>query len=513
MRAGRASGSSQERMQRSIHFPIMTSSVPVRRDVNGSCQRSRCGPPARNCDLRRDAGIPRTPRCAVHFLGESTMRRLILLPLCATLPLHAATYQVGPTRAYHSLNALFAAVTPGADDVVEVDGDVTYPGGVVVPEEAGGSEGHPLVIRGLRVNGHRPIISGSTNTVEFRQSDHLVFEGFEVTGGTSRCILQGAHDVTVRDSVIHGCAGHGILSTDEYSGSFTLEYSEIYDAGSGSTRHPLYIQSDEITHPGSLFRMRSCYVHDGNGGNLLKDRHERSQIHYNWFEGAAYHELELIGPDEETQQPGWSVDLVREDQDVVGNVIVHSNPAFDSVIRVGGDGSGQSKGRARFVNNTILVTSGHDTTVFRIFDGIQAVEAHNNVLYASAGGTIRVERTVEAEWTNGRQVGGSNNWVPTSATFVPAEWTGTLGGTNPGFANVAALDLTPTVAGALHDAGDAAPQPIAGYPVADALFPPHFQPKRALLPVDGAAVRPLDGAIDIGAIEYAGDAIFANGFD
>jgi hypothetical protein len=167
----------------------------------------------------------------------------------------------------------------------------------------------------------------------------------------------------------------------------------------------------------------------------------------------------------------------------------------------------------RFANNTILVTSGEDATVFRIFDGIQAVEAHNNVLYASAGGTIRVERAVEAVWANGRHVGGSNNWIPNGATFVPAEWTGTLSGTSPGFANVATLDLTPTLAGALHDAGDAAPQAIPGYAVADALFPPQLQPKRALLPVGGAVGRAIDGAIDIGAIERAGDSIFANGFD
>ena len=75
------------------------------------------------------------------------------------------------------------------------------------------------------------------------------------------------------------------------------------------------------------------------------------------------------------------------------------------------------------------------------------------------------------------------------------------------------FDLTPTAAGALHDAGNPAPQPIPGYAVADALFPPHFQPTRALLPVGGAHGRAVDGTIDIGAIELAGDAIFANGFD
>ncbi len=440
-------------------------------------------------------------------------RTIVLILALASLPVHAATYRVGPSRPYTTLGALLAAVDLAGGDIVEVDGNATYPGNVVIDEDDGGSPGNPVVFRGLRVAGQRPHIQGGTNTVEFRQSDHVVFEGFEVTGGSSRCILQGAHDVTVRDSVIHACPAHGILGTDQYSGSFTLEYSEVHDAGNGTSQHPLYIQSDEIAHPGSVFRMRFCYVHDGNGGNLLKSRHERSEIHYNWFEGAAYHELELIGPDEATQQPGWSIDLVREDQDVVGNVIVHSNPDFGAVIRVGGDGSGQSRGRVRFANNTILVTSGEDATVFRIFDGIQAVEAHNNVLYASAGGTLRVERTVEAVWTSGRQVGGSNNWIPDGATFIPPEWIGTLQGTQPGFANTALLELTPSATGDLVDAANPSPQPIPGYAVPGTTFPPLYQPRRGHVLPGAAMPRPASGALDIGAIERAGDAIFVDGFE
>jgi hypothetical protein len=440
-------------------------------------------------------------------------RWIALLFLLPTALVHAATYRVGPSRPYPTLNALVNAVDLTGGDLVEVDGGTTYPGGVVIGEDDGGSAGNPVVIRGIRGAGQRPHIAGGTNTVEFRQSDHVVFEGFEVSGGSARCILQGAHDVTVRDSEIHACPAHGILGTDQLSGSFTLEYSEIHDAGNGTQQHALYIQSDEIAHPGSVFRMRHCYVHDGNGGNLLKSRHERSEIHYNWFEGAAYHELELIGPDEETQQPGWSIDLVREDQDVVGNVIVHTNPDFGAVIRVGGDGSGQSRGRVRFANNTILVTSGEDATVFRVFDGIQAVEAHNNVIFASAGGTIRVERTVEAVWANGRQVGGSNNWVPDDATFVPPEWSGTLQGTDPGFANVALRDFAPGPASQLRDAANPSPQPVPGYAVPGTLFPPLYQPRGVHVAPGSATPRPADGALDIGAIERAGNLIFADGFD
>lgn len=444
------------------------------------------------------------------------MRRCLLSLLVLAGPAGAATYQVGPTRTYTSLNQLFAAINLEGGDIVEVDGAFTYAGGVIVPAADGGSPGNPVTIRGIRVGGQRPILSGAGNTLEFRQSNYVVFEGFEVTGGSARCILQGAHEVTVRDSVVHDCAGHGILGTDQFSGSFTLEYSEIYDAGAGTSQHPLYIQSDEIAWPNAVFRMRYNYVHDGNGGNLLKSRHQRAEIHYNWFQGAAYHELELIGPDEATQQSGWTRDLVREDQDVVGNVIVHSNPAFGAVVRVGGDGSGVSKGRARFVNNTFLLTSGQDTTVFRIFQEMQSVEMHNNVIDVTDGGVPRIIRAVDGElvWTNGRQIHGSNNWIESTATFVPpvSEWTGTLTGTAPGFTNAATFDLQPTQASALRNAGNNAPASNPTFAFPGPLFPPASLPVRGIVAPGAALARASDGAIDIGAFERATDAIFANGF-
>ena len=440
-----------------------------------------------------------------------------LLVLCLSGPAGAATYAVGPGRPYTHLNQLFAAVDLQGGDVVTVDGNTEYPGGVIVPAEDGGSSGNPVVLRGQRVGGARPHIAGGANTVEFRQSNHVVFEGFEVTGGSSRCILQGAHDVTVRDSVIHACPAHGILGTDQFSGSFTLEYSEIYDAGNGTSQHPLYIQSDEIAWPGSVVRMRYNYVHDGNGGNLLKCRHERAEIYYNWFEGAAYHELELIGPDEGTQQDGWSRDLVREDHDVVGNVIVHTNAGFGALIRIGGDGSGVSKGRARFVNNTILLASGGDATVFRIFQEMQAVEMYNNVIDVTAGGSARIVRAVdgELEWTDGRQIRGSHNWIEAGSSFVPdaSEWSATVSGNDPGYVDLAGYELAPSAGSDLHDAGTDAPPGNPAFPFPGPLFPPQYQPQRGATAPGAAAPRQPSGTIDIGAMERAGDLIFADGFD
>ena len=43
-------------------------------------------------------------------------------------------------------------------------------------------------------------LSGGQHTIKFEQANHLVFEGFDVTGGTSSCIFSEAHEVLVRPS-------------------------------------------------------------------------------------------------------------------------------------------------------------------------------------------------------------------------------------------------------------------------------------------------------------------------
>ncbi len=98
-------------------------------------------------------------------------------------------YRVGPERSYATLQELISSVTLGPCDIVEVDGDTTYPGDVTFDVDDRGAPGRPVTIRGIRVNGRRPVISGGTNTVAFKTAwpysgpgaDHYIFEGFEVT--------------------------------------------------------------------------------------------------------------------------------------------------------------------------------------------------------------------------------------------------------------------------------------------------------------------------------------------
>mgnify|MGYP006290127279 FL=1 len=425
-----------------------------------------------------------------------------------------ATYRVGPTRPYHTLQEVAPLLAPG--DVVEVDGGHTYPGGVVFSRA--GSPSAPITIRGVRVGGQRPVISGGVNTLHFETpwpytgpgADWYIVEGLEITGGSSRCLFHQAADLVVRDTVIRDCPAHGILGADAGSGSLTLDRVEVFGCGDGGSRHQIYMATDEVHRPGSVFRMQHCYVHDGNGGNNVKSRAERNEIYCNWIEGAFYHELELIGPDPGGAPPGWSHDLVREDSDVVGNVLRRAGPNADFyATRIGGDGTGDTDGRYRFVNNSFLLVG--DRAAFRAFDGLESLEVHSNVFFRLDTGGPRILRTIDADWATGSEVvAGEGNWVETGVTDLPGQWTGTVSGDDPGLADPAGCDPRPVPGSPLVDAGAMAPSGPPGFPFPAPLNLPLCEPPLGALP-EQPAVRVLTGTVDIGAYELA--ALFADGFE
>lgn len=456
---------------------------------------------------------------------ERRFASLLALSALASMPAAAATYTVGPSgRQYTQLTALVNAVNLQAGDVVLVDGNATYAGGIVVSEDDGGAAGNPVTIRWRRDPGtSRPKIQGGTHGIKFQESDHVVFEGFDVSGGTSSCVFNAAHDVVVRDSVIHDCPAHGVLGADIGSGSFTLEYNEIYNAGQGTQRHAIYVASDEVAYPGSVFRMRYNYVHDGKGGNLLKSRHERNEIYYNWFEGAAYQEMELIGPDCEAQadNPGWTPGLKTENSDVVGNVVVHTSTGWPNALRIGGDLNGRNMGHVRLVNNTILLDRSGSVNAVLVQLGQGRLEMHNNVFYQSKGTSPAIVRENPATdvdvpfcapldrepWVLGRKVTGSNNWVQTNAALVPgaSEWSGTLKGGNPSSwtdADIAQRALRPKAGSALLNAGNPAPPAPIGSPFPTPLLvPAQDPPSRIKLAIGGQRMRGTADGLDIGAFE------------
>lgn len=468
---------------------------------------------------------------------------LSVLPLALGLAqdARAATYDVGPGQPFATLNALFGARDLAGGDLVRLHYAATPYGNVVMPAGDGGAPGNPVTIRGIaNGSGARPVIredaaGNGGNGVEV-QANHVVIEDLEITGtgtvttGTLRCYFHHSHDVTLRRIYVHDCPRHGVLGADQDSGSLTIDASEIYNVGSTppgfSGNHAIYMATDQTAYPGAVFRLQNSWIHDARfsdaspGANLVKSRAERNEIYGNWLEGAYFHELELIGPDPEGAAAGWSDGLAREDSDVVGNVILHTSANGGNVIRAGGDGTsngrGESFGRYRFVNNTIVIDNGSgNANVFRAHFGIESLEMHNNVIHRIGGGQLRVmyEET-PTEWVAGRRVRGSNNWVIAGAVMVPsaAEWIGTLSGTNPGLVDLAARNFRPaSSASAVVDAGASPPITPPGYEIANPYFPPGAEPPER---DTTATPRVIGGVIDLGAYERvdAGSS-FANSFE
>jgi hypothetical protein len=234
-------------------------------------------------------------------------------------------------------------------------------------------------------------------------------------------------------------------------------------------------------------------VHDTNGGNAVKTRAERNEIYYNWIEGGLYKELELIGPD------GQDEGLAREDSDVVGNVFKKVHTQY--VVRVGGDGTGQTHGRYRFVNNTFLLAQGSAAAI-HAFDGIESIEMHNNVFHRIGGGSVQVLRN-DGDWASGSMVmTGSKNAVP-SGTSAPSGWSGTVVADDPGFVDLSNDKLGLTASSTLIDAGSSSPASPSGHAFPSPLAAPAYLPPAGALAANlGVVARPAVGTIDIGATEY-----------
>ncbi len=375
-----------------------------------------------------------------------------------------------------------------------VDGNTTYTGGTRFTRD--GTASNPITIRGERVNGNRPILSGGTNTVELN-GNYYVFEGFEVTGGTSRCIYHHAHGNVIRDTLVRNCAAQGILGGDFDTGSLTMEYVEVRTSGSGTQNHPIYMSSDQLNYPGAVFRMQHCYVHSNNGGNAVKSRAQRNEIYYNWIDASLYRAIELIGDD---LGGNATPEMVREDSDVVGNVI--RQPKQFPTVRIGGDQPGaEANGRFRFVNNTFVITGAG--AIIQAYLGVESIEMHNNIFFRTNGVPVILDLT-DVLWTSGsRIIAGSNNWVPTN-TAVPVEWTGTVVSASPGFVNAAGLNFALTSTSPAINQGNPTTNAAPGFEFTNPLALPLRLPPAtpAVEPVGTALARPVAGVIDIGAFEF-----------
>src|SRR5262249_28869010 len=154
-----------------------------------------------------------------------------------------------------------------------------------------------------------------------------------------------------------------------------------------------------------------------------------------------------------------------------------------SFVRIGGDGTGESAGRYRFLNNTFVSNStANGSAVFRFFDALETVEMHNNVFYSvPSGGGLNIVPDLIANGVHGRKLCGQNSWVENGSAGLPtaSEWTATVTGADPKFTNLATKDLRPAADSPLVDAGTANGTPAPGFPFPNPLPLPLYVPPAA----------------------------------
>ncbi len=397
--------------------------------------------------------------------------------------------EVGPGKKLPNLQSVAPLLGPG--NVVLLLGNASYPGGVRLTRD--GAPGRPITIRGVSIDGKRPIIEGSVDTVEVT-GDHYVFENIEITGASKRCFFHHSHDVLLKNVFIHDCK-NGLLGADDDSGSLTIEDSEFARSGDGIHHHQIYMATDEKAHPGSLFTLRHSFIHDGLGGNNVKSRAEKNLIVENWIEGAKYHEVELVGPD------GADPTLAREDGEVVGNVLYKKSDFH--AVRVGGDGTGDTGGRYRFVGNTFIMAG--SAGAIRLQDRVESIELYNNAFARTAAGPVTLFKD-ESIRLQKPLVIGTGNWLPEGSDIAvdprssDSPLSGTKRGKAPGFVDISAADFRPVAGGPLVGAGVRETPTNRAAPYEGALALPAFEPPmRKLGP--SLRARPASGPISIGAFE------------
>lgn len=350
-----------------------------------------------------------------------------------------------PSTQYPTLAALLPGLRPG--DVVDVRplaSGQPYP---PIKFRTAGESQRPIILRGVRVNGSLPRISGYSQdvggTLKFEGSHHMVLDSFEVTNGANPltntdpqasrragyCIAHQARYITIKNTRVFDCLNHGILGADEGSGSLTLDRVEVTTSGcdqskgmvceSDSLKHPVYVATDPDANPGSVLRVQNSYLHNNIAGETIKSRAERAEIVGNWIEarGRQDRALGLYGYD------GATASLARPiHHDLVGNVLLVEGENTSSMARIGGDGTGSTYGRTRFVNNTVLLGESFgrlnaSQPVVRLDGVLDAFAAHNNVFHV--GGTPTERRLVLVRENGGLQWASGQAHVLFTHNHVP----------------------------------------------------------------------------------------------
>ncbi len=415
---------------------------------------------------------------------------LLLVGLSLTSLAAATEYHVGAGQQYATMNDLLSAVTLGDNDIVWV-----HPGtysNFWVKAGGGSSRDAAVQIRAWDPN-NKPVFdaAGADNCVQFEDPDGLgmvgkwfLIDSLEVTGAASRGIYNVSCNIVVQNCYVHdnhnGYMGGWHNCRDDERGDAIFEGNEFYRNGSGNYAHQLYME-------GYIAEFRYNWVHENTGGLSYKDRSRDSTVEYNYIEQGpnGVYTVEFCGFDDKDMPD------IPQYAKMIGNVVL-KNGGGNHWLFIGNERSegGQHKydniGYLTLVNNTFY-TQDHTGPMLGTDDG-SIVTAHNNIFHSTT--CDRIIDKVDIAKSPGTVETSYNNWVDSRMT-VPAEFTGTVFGTDPGLVDCSwpLGDFHLTASSPCINAGR---NDVSDLPTKEYSHP------------CGWVDRYSDGAIDIGAYEYYG---------
>jgi len=409
----------------------------------------------------------------------------VLLVVCMSLSAGATVYNVSSVN---GLKAALDVVGPG-DEIRVAYGvyQVTTSQDTKHWFHRSGTAAEPIRIIGvLNEQGQRPVFDAAGATIDrgifymWDYNDHYVVENLEFrnASGTPYLSLNAAAAYILGDGItFRNCYSHGNENgwfSSSSSDDVLLEFCETaYNGYTGSAStdltHNHYMASERLT-------VRGCYIHHSLHGQNFKSRCKNVVFENNWVSDDRNYCWELASNNSRNSL-------------LAGNVIIKNRSADNPRIIGLGDGTiGGAQGALTMINNTIVSAASNNEYVWCHSYSTVDLYMYNNVL---AGPSVQL-----FGWNGSGSRSGSHNWFQTGMA-VPAGFTDSIFGEQPGFIYVEGGDYHLMPTSACRDAGTSGLQWL-NY---DSVWESYTLTGQYLSEAQ-IAPRPVDVAIDIGAYEY-----------
>ncbi|MBD3418644.1 MAG: polysaccharide-degrading enzyme [Chitinivibrionales bacterium] len=444
----------------------------------------------------------------------------------------AASYEVGPSNFYRRIGDVpWETIDAGDSVLIHYRSDPYHEKWVICAQ---GTQDSPIVVLGIPSrSGPLPVIDGrnattrshlnfwneprgiikigGANTPADRLPKHIIIENLTIRSGrqpysftgrsgttdyAKNCaaiFVEKGENITIRRCELSDC-GNGFFCASGAT-NIIVEHCNVFDNGVENSiyEHNNYTEVHGITFQYNYFGP----LRTDCPGNNLKDRSAGCVIRYNWIYGGN-RQLDLVdaGHTDIYNDPTYRSTFVY------GNILIERNGDGNSqIIHYGGDSGNQTryrKGTLYLYNNTIASYRTGNTTLLRLSSDGETADIRNNIIYTIAAGSRLAILTDEGEanlrnnwYKNGRTISFSNNTA--KVNFI----SGNIEGSDPGFADVDAMEFDLATGSVCINAGTDLPDAAVGAYVVACQYRKH----------QAYEARPADALIDIGAHEFSNAAI------